>query len=222
MTNKIILFLGIACLVLAVLYFRSCQAKLPDHSQDKKEVDSLVEKAMKDSIVAFKKIDSAKHTIVVLTKTKDSLTQLLTVTKSDLKGKDKDITGLIDEINKAEGANNTAEALIACDSLKSLYPSTKALVVKYMTESDSLRAVNNHIIGSKDTIIAHLSTLFTTANGSLFETSRLYSNLTVDYRKLVKNSGKRFGIGPQLTVSVVGGRFAICPGLGVTYNLIRF
>src|ERR1700755_271919 len=106
MSNKVTLFLGILLAIFVVLYFRTCQSKLPDHSADKKAVDSMVEKAMQDSIVAFKKIDSVNRTVKVLQKQKDSLTQLLTVTKGSLKGKDNDISALIEEINKAEGANN--------------------------------------------------------------------------------------------------------------------
>lgn len=213
----------ILCAIAIVCYcFKGCGPKLPDHSQDQKTVDSLVQKAISDSIVTFKRIDSATRTIVILNKEKDSILKLLVGAKIFLTLKNEMISDMINNINASEKNLDTAKIIAGCDSLIALYPSTKALVSTYISQNDSLIKVNNSILSDKDTIIKRISDLYSMSNTSLFETSRLYGNLQTDYKKAVKSAGKRFGIGPEISVGLVGGRFAVVPGLGIHYSLLKF
>jgi len=185
-------------------------------------VDSIVKKAISDTVLVHHFADSVNRENIVLKGQRDSLLYLLGVTKGSLKGKDRDIQALIDNINQAEAGNNQGAALVACDSLKTAYPIAKGLVTQYIRSNDSLIKVNDLISRNKDTIIWRLNSAFTDANNSLFEISRQYGVVSGSYKKALKQAGKRWGIGPQIGVSVVGDKFAPVISFGVTYNLIKF
>ena len=223
MQNKIIFILSLALLVAIVLLWRSCnKPDIHEQTEHQKRVDSLVQRAIADSIAKVRLQDSANKKIAILSHQKDSLENILAVTKGSLKGKDKDIQGLIDEINKAESSNNLTEALIACDSLKTAYPIARGLVTQYITTNDSLRKANNAIISQKDTIIGRLNGFFTDANNRLFEVSRLYGLQGEDLKKAQKNANKRFSVGPVVGGGIGGGKLSPFIGIGVTYSFIKF
>ena len=221
--RKIITILVLACLILGILlYMKSCKPGAPDHSAGDRKVDSLNAILKVHDSATFKVIDSVKRVAATAIKAKDSLIKELTVIKGSLKGKDKDIAGLVEEINAAETARDTLALLNACDSLKMAYPIAKGLVTQYIMRNDSLIAVNAQIITAKDTIIGRLSSLFTETNNTLFETSREYNNLSADYKKMVKKAGRRFGVGPEVTIGLVNGNISVVPGIGLHYSFIRF
>lgn len=221
--GKLTFILGVALLIVSVLLWRSCQSK-PSSSDDerKKSVDSLVQKAIADSIVKRQVLDSANKKIAILSHAKDSLENILALTKGSLKGKDKDIQALVDEINKAESNNDQSAALAACDSLKAAYPIAKGLVTQYITTNDSLRKTTTDIISQKDTIIGNLNRLFTEANNQVFQFSRLYNLQSDDLKKALKNANKRWGVGPQVGIGIAGNKIGPYIGVGVQFNLFKF
>lgn len=221
--SKIITILVVTVLILGVLlYMKSCKSVTPDHSAGDRKIDSLNAILKVHDSATFKVIDSVKQVAAIAIKAKDSLAKELTVIKGSLKGKDKDIAGLVDEINAAETARDTFALINACDSLKLAYPIAKGLVTQYISRNDSLIAVNAQIITAKDTIIARLSGMFTETNNALFEVSRQYGNLSTDYKKMVKKAGRRFGVGPEVTIGLVNGNISIVPGIGLHYTFIKF
>lgn len=221
-SNKIILALGIVCLVMAFCLWKSCQKAIPSVVNNDKIVDSVTKKAVRDSANFKKGYDSLSHKVVGLQKDNDSLRKESIATRITLKGKDKDIQGFIAYINSAEDRKDTAAMLAGCDSLKKAYPIAKGLVTQYININDSLRRVTTEVITTKDTIIGRLNLAYTQSNNSLFEVSRQYGIVTGEYKKVSKDAGNRFGIGPQVTVGVVGGKFAVVPGIGVHYTIIKF
>lgn len=221
--SKIITILTAVCLVLGILlYIKSCKPRIPDHSAGDRKVDSLNAILKVHDSATFKVIDSVKKVATIAIRAKDSLIKELTVIKGSLRGKDKDIAGLVEEINAAESARDTLALLNACDSLKMAYPIAKGLVTQYIMRNDSLIAVNAQIITAKDTIIGRLNEMFTETNNSLFEVSRQYGNLSTDYKKMVKKAGKRFGVGPEVTIGLINGNIVVVPGFGLHYSFIRF
>lgn len=221
--GKLTFILGVALLIVSVLLWRSCQSK-PSSSDDerKKSVDSLVQKAIADSIVKRQVLDSANKKIAILSHAKDSLENILALTKGSLKGKDKDIQALVDEINKAESNNDQSAALAACDSLKAAYPIAKGLVTQYITTNDSLRKTTTNIISQKDTIIGNLNRLFTEANNQVFQFSRLYNLQSDDLKKAKKNANRRVGIGPVIGGGIADNKVVPFFGVGITYSLFKF
>lgn len=211
-----------ALLVVCVLFWRSCQTQ-PDASlQRDKEVDSLVQKAISDSIVKNKFIDSTNKKIAIISHAKDSLEELLSVIKGSLKGKDKDIQALVDEINKAESNNDQSAALAACDSLKAAYPIAKGLVTQYISTNDSLRKATAAIISQKDTVITHLNSLFTESNNQVFQFSRLYNLQTEDVQKYKKQASKRWSIGPGIGGTVIDGKIKPVIDVSIHYDIFKF
>jgi hypothetical protein len=222
MSSKIIFILALALLIVCVLFWRSCQSNPSSSTKRDKAVDSLVQKAIADSIVKNKVLDSANKKIAVLSHVKDSLENILALTKGSLKGKDKDIQALVDEINKAEANNDQSAALAACDSLKAQYPIAKGLVTQYISTNDSLRKSTGAIIAQKDTIIGSLNRLFTEANNQVFQFSRLYNLQSGDLKKAQKSANKRFSIGPVFGGGIADNKIVPFVGIGLTYSLIKF
>lgn len=223
MSNKIIFFLSIALLVVVVLYWKSChKSTLTPPTQSDKTVDSIINKAISDSIITKAKVDSLSKGITVLSRVKDSLLSIITISKGDLRGKDKDIQALIEEINKAGQMKDTLALLVDCDSLKRAYPVAKGLVTQYIRSNDSLIKVNDLIIKNKDTIIGRLSASYNESNSMLFETSRLYGNVSAETKTLLKQSGKKWGIGPGFGASVIDGKIKPVISFSIHYDLFKF
>lgn len=211
------------CIVALFAYiFRGCQQKPPDHSGDKKSVDSTLQIVSSHDSASKIKIDSINGIVLSLQKAKDSLSNLVKETKIDIREKGKDIQGLIDELNNSESEKDTLRTLKNCDSLKDQFVSAKGLVGRYIYENDSLVRLNGQIIANKDSIIGRVSAMFTETNQALFSTSLKYNNLYVDYLKAGKSASKRFGVGPQLTVTYINGNFTVAPGVGLHYSLFKF
>jgi hypothetical protein len=212
----------VAVLLAGVAYFcRGCGHNIgPDHSNDKRDVDSIVEKSMADSIKWGIQRDSVYKIIAFLQMGKDSLTKVITTYKVDIHRQGQDIQGLLDELDKAEADKDTASYYAGCDSLRGEFATAKGLVLHYMSANDSLASTNFHILTQKDTIIGRLSLLYTEANNSLFDVSRRYNLLYSDYKK-INVKPKRWGIGPGIDVVYVNG-IKIVPSIGLHYDFIKF
>src|ERR1700744_1024705 len=155
--NKIVFILGLSLLVVVVLYWRSChKSTLIPPTKSDSTVDSIVRRAIADTLQVHHFADSVNKENIVLKNQRDSLLHILDLTKSSLKGKDKDIQALIDDINKAEADSNQNAALAACDSLKAAYPIAKGLVTQYINTNDSLKRTTAQLLTNKDTIIGRL------------------------------------------------------------------
>lgn len=220
--SKLTLILGIACAVFLALWLRSCQSTPLDTTIADRKVDSINTVLKVHDSAHIRVIDSAAKVIVKERRRGDSLEHGMSLIKGSLKGKDKDIAGLVERINEAEQAKDTAAIMAGCDSLKMTYPIAKGLVTEYIMRNDSLMAVNHAIISEKDTIVAHLNAMGTEANASLFEISRQFGNVSAQLKTEIKKSAKRFGIGPQITLTYIDGRVTVAPGIGITYSFIRF
>lgn len=214
--------MSIALLVVVVLYWKSChKSTLTLPTQSDKTVDSIINKDISDSIITKAKIDSLSQGVTILSRVKDSLLSIITISKGDLRGKDKDIQALIDEINEAGQRKDTLALLADCDSLKAAYPLAKGLVTQYIHSNDSLIKVNDAIIKNKDTIIGRLNEAYTVSNTGLFEISRQYGIVTGEYKKSLKQSGKKWGIGPGIGGSVIDGKFKPVISFSIHYDLIK-
>lgn len=213
----------IAIVVIAVLWFllKGCGNKPgPDHVNDKNQVDSIVQKAISDSVKWGIKRDSIFKIIAILQKGKDSLSGIINAYKVDIRAKGADIQDLIDELNASESAKDTLRTLSFCDSLKAQFETAKGLVSHYITANDSLAAENSHIITQNHTIIEHLSSMLTESNNQVFDISRRYGILTDDYNK-INVKPKRWGIGPGIEVVYMSG-VKVVPSVGIHYDLFKF
>lgn len=223
MTNKIIFGLSLALLVVVVLYWESChKSTLIPPTKSDSTVDSIVKRAIADTLQVHHFADSVNKENIVLKNQRDSLLHVLDVTKGSLKGKDKDIQALIDNINQAEAGNNQSAALAACDSLKAAYPIAKGLVTQYINTNDSLKRSTNQLLSNKDTIIGRLSSAFNEANNQVFELSRTYGNLSADYKKALKQANKRWSIGPSAGYGIAGKGMGPFIGISLNYSLFKF
>src|ERR1700749_3663321 len=221
--SKITFILGLSLLVVVVLYWRSChKSTLIPPTKSDSTVDSIVKRAIADTFRVHHFADSVNRENVVLKNQRDSLLHILDLTKSTLKGKDKDIQALIDNINQAEAANNQSAALAACDSLKAAYPIAKGLVTQYINTNDSLKRATSQLLANKDTIIGRLSSSFNEANNQVFELSRTYGNLSADYKKALKQANKKWSIGPSAGFGIAGNGVGPFIGLTITYSLFKF
>lgn len=215
-----ILIAALFCLCFWFLLIRGCVKIGPDHSADKTANDSTVEKAIKDSLAWGVQKDSICKIIAFLQMGKDSLSKIITTYKVDLHRQGQDIQGLLDELDKAETDKDTAEYVRGCDSLRNEFVTAKGLVLHYMSANDSLASTNIHILTQKDTVIAHLSSLYSEANNSLFDVSRRFNLLYGDYQKL-NVKPKRWGIGPGIDIVYVNG-VKVVPSIGLHYDFVRF
>jgi hypothetical protein len=221
--KKLLLYIGLIIVASWIVgfLFKGCAKPGPDHSGDKKQIDSLTAVIKVHDATHQKEIDSVVKDNVTLHNEKDSLIAIHKADELSLISQGEDIAGLIDQINKAESTKDTAGIISGCDSLKNQFLSAKGLVVKYVRVNDSLLVVNDKIIANKDEIIGRLNKMYTETNQGLFETSLKYNNLYADYKK-VNVKQKRFGIGPVVAVGISGGKIAVIPGIGVQYSLIKF
>jgi len=221
--SKVTFILGLALLVVIVLYWRSCHKTtvIPPIKSDS-TVEAILKAHTKDSIETRNFADSVGKINVVLKSQRDSLLHILDLTKGSLKGKDKDIQGLIDNINAAEAENNQSAALAACDSLKAAYPIAKGLVTQYINTNDSLKRATDKLLTNKDTIIGRLSTAFNEANAGLFEISRQYGIVSDNYKKALKQTNKRWSIGPVGGYGITGNGLQPFIGIGISFSLIKF
>jgi len=177
---------------------------------------------VKGKLAEFQHVyDSVKAANVVLQKDKDSLVGVVAAYKIDLKSKGNDIQDLINSLDESEDAKDTLRQLTLCDSLKGQFASAKGLVGAYIHANDSLSALNNQIITSKDAIIGRLNGMFTDANNSLFQVGLKYDQLYADYKRL-NVKPKRFGIGPSIGYYATPN--GLKPGLGIsfTFSIIKF
>lgn len=221
--NKVAFILGIVCLALIVLYWRQCHSSpLPPPTKSDSTVNEIVKKAASDTLTYKKFADSVVGVNKVIVRKNDSLVGILNLSKGLLKGKDKDIQGLIANINKAEAANNQTAALAACDSLKAAYPIAKGLVTQYINTNDSLRKSTVLLLANKDTLLNRISGLYQQTNNQLFEVSRLFGNVSSDYKKALISNKKRFGLGPFVGVGIADGKIVPTFGVGLTLSLFKF
>lgn len=220
---RIVFILSVICVVLVFLLVRSCTDK--PNTQDAQrdhEVDSIRQKAIADSTQWHKDKDSLSKINTVLSHQKDSLERIAAAGKQALKGKDVDISNLVDKINAAEANHNDSAALAACDSLKAQHPIIRQIAATYINANDSLKRVNDSIINFKNSIIARLNGLYSEANNSLFQISNDYGNQKVELQKAQKDAKRRFGIGPQISVGVFSGKIILIPAIGLHYTLIKW
>src|ERR1700681_4360925 len=98
MSNTIITVLIVVCLILGIVAFRSCQPKAPDHTAGDKKVDSITSVLKTHDSASLKVVDSVKKIAAIAIKSKDSLTKEILTIKGSLKGKDRDIQGLVDAL----------------------------------------------------------------------------------------------------------------------------
>lgn len=221
--NKITFIFGIICLVLIVLYWRQCHpSTLVYPTKSDSTVDAIVNKAISDSIKLNHVIDSLQNDYVLLEIQNDSLTSEINTTKADLHTKGGYILSLIDQYNKAKNGKDSGLALTNCDSLIDEVLQAKGMVTVYENQNDSLGKLTAKIIANKDTVIRRLSTAFNEADAQLFEVSRTYGNMSADYKKVLKQSGKKWGFGPVAGLGIAGNGVAPFFGIGVSYNLIKF
>lgn len=205
----------------AWLLLRNCGKIGPDHSMDKKVVDSIVEKALRDSIAGKKHVDYLTDSLAQERHKNDSLSSLQHQSEEKVHEAGNKIAMQIAVINALKEKKDTIGELNACDSLKNLYEGAAKIVGGFEYLSDSLITRLKLERGLSDSTKNYIWSMFSSANQNLFEVSRKYGNLYADYQKLNKKP-KRFGIGPELTVSIVNGNVKIVPGIGAHYSLIKF
>lgn len=183
--------------------FKGCGKLGPDHSQDKKTLDSTtaIVKAINDR--AQKKVDSIAKINLGLSRTSDSLIVLVKASKYGVNVKGQEIAGLIARINQLQDSRDTIGQLSNCDSLQGAVTDAIGLVGHYEQLTDSLETTLKSQLSNKDTIIARLDTMFSTANNQLFQTGLKYDQLYNDYNKVNASLKKNKLIGSGLAIAIL-------------------
>lgn len=213
---------GIAVVVIfGILWKQGCLNKPgPDHSSDKKFVDSITirVKNYRDSLAHS--LDSFKWVNSRLNNDKDSLTAIIVSYERTLDKQGNDIGALLSDLNNAEAQRDSALVYVKCDSLKNAVMNAKAAVVYYISSNDSLRRINDKIIANKTEIINRINQQLIDCNNSSFAIGLKYDNLYNDYKKIDKP--KRFGIGPSFGCFVTNRGVGYGIGLDLHYDFIKF
>lgn len=189
--------------VICFILLKGCGKTGPDHSQDKKEVDSTAAIIRLNNDRAQKSIDSIALVNISLKKTSDSLTVLVKSSKYYVNVKGQEIAGLISRINELQTAKDTLGQLSNCDSLQEEVTDAIGLVGHYEYLTDSLETTLKTQLSNKDTIIARVNGMFTETNQALFATGLKYDALFSDYNKINKRLKFSRGLGKGLAIAVL-------------------
>jgi len=212
----------VGVLLCVILWENGCNKKPgPDHSSDKKSIDSIAFVMQQHDQQNKYAIDSLSKKADSFKNDKDSLTAIIVSYEKNLAKQSNDIGELIADLNDAEAQKDTLRTLNRCDSLRDAVINAKAVVGYYIFSNDSLRKVNDEIIATKTEIANRLNQQLIDCNNGFFQTQLKYSQLYADYKK-INTKPKRFSIGPFVGAGIMGGQIKVIPGIGITYSLIRF
>lgn len=220
-SNWVMLFLFAALVVCIVILTRGCN-KPPDMTRNNKIVDSITRKEAKDSLDARRYKDSTTKVIAAVRRSNDSLQGKQQVSEVKLNKEGMKVMGLLSKIDSLQNAQDTSGEIAACADLRQTIINDSALLMGYEYLSDSLINRLKLERGQADTVKGHIFNMFSDANQSLFEISKNYSILEANYKKVSAQAKKRFGLGPSVSVGLVGGKITIIPGVGIAYSLIKF
>lgn len=193
----------------------------PDHSQDKVYVDSLVKKAISDSVIAKQTVAHLTDSLSQFRRANDSLEREKNKKEALVNAKEEQIFGWISRIDSLKYANDTAGQLKGCDSLKGLYEDAAKIVGGYEYVSDSLidrLKLERHL---SDSVKNYLWVMFTEANNRSFSIGLKYDNLAADYKK-INVKPKRFGIGPSAGAFITNKGMGYGVGINVHFDIFRF
>jgi len=191
---KLLPYLVILLLLAVILFLRGCDK--PSNVQNDHYGDSLVEKSMRDSLTFSRFKDSATASIDSVIRLKDSAVKENTTYKTALKTANENVSGLLDELDRAETNNDTAAYKNGCDSLRKEVAAAKILVGRYVVSNDSISAYYEQIIKGKDTVIRRIGDMFTETNNLLFQSGLKYNALEVKYNQSINRS--RFHVLPTV------------------------
>ena len=218
MKKLLLISIILLCLIGGVIsLLKGCDK--PSNVQNDHYGDSLVEKAMKDSITYKRFKDSATACLDSLVRIKDSAVKENINYKTALKTANQNVSGLLDELDRAETDKDTASYVLGCDSLRKEVVAAKILVGRYVVSNDSISAYYEQIIKGKDTIIRRVGDLFTETNNSLFQGGLRYSALEQKYNKAIKP--RRFMVGPCISYGVTPNGLKPLVGVSFAYALIK-
>ena len=215
------LVLFVSLVVCVMMLTKGCN-KLPDHTADTHFVDSITNKAKRDSVNGVLYLDSVNKVTAALRKQNDSLEHLKNHSESAVNQAKNSIVKLVSTIDSLKAANDTIGELQGCDDLRQMLVNDSALLVGYEYLSDSLIDKLKQERLLSDTVKTHIFNMFSDANNGLFDISRKYGLLDADYKKAVKMATKRIGIGPELTATLNNGKVVVLPGVGLHYSLFKF
>lgn len=193
----------IAGAIICFLLFKGCGKAGPDHSSDKREMDStgLILKANNDK--SQKTIDSIASVNQSLKKASDSLSVLVKASKYGVNVKGGEIAGLIAKIQQLESSKDTSAQITNCDSLQGEVTDAIGMVGHFEYLTDSLETTLKTQISNKDTIISRLDTMFTQTNNQLFANELKYDQLYNDYNKINKKLKFSRGLGKGIAIAAI-------------------
>lgn len=201
---------------------RSCRTPLPTHVDDQKTVDSI-QTAMSGKITAvLHERDSALDLKEKEHKRGDSLQKIVSVDQISFGVKEHEISSLLDNANRLKENRDTAGLLANCDSIKNELPKAAVLINTLKKDRDDLDSSYTEQLRLSKQANLNINQVLTESNNSLFDISRKYGNLTEDYKKALKQNGKRWSVGPGIGGTVVNGKFAPVIDFSIHYDLFKF
>lgn len=222
--SKIIPYLIIGlCLCAGLVYLlNGCESRRgPDNTSNKIFVDSIINKAKEDSIIAKKIVTHLTDSLGQLRRENDSLETTQKKKEGLVNTAGRQILGLISRIDSLKIANDVSGQLKGCDSLRQLYEDAAKIVGGYEYISDSLidrLKLERHL---SDSVKNYLWGMFTDANNSLFSIGLKYDKLDADYKKL-NGKPKRFSIGPSAGAFITNKGVGYGAGITISYTIIKF
>jgi len=210
-----VIFTAIGC---AIVFFKlkGCNDKPgPDHTQDKVFVDSVVEKAKKDSVEAKVVVSHLTDSLAIMRRENDSLISQQQKSKELVNKAGKQILGLSSRIDSLKKNNDIAGQLAGCDSLRAMYDDAASVVGSYEYMTDSLIGrlkLERHLA---DSVKNYLWNMFSQANNQVFALGLKYDQLHVDYAKINKKPS-RLSFGPSIGVYVT--KEGLRPGIGMSFT----
>jgi hypothetical protein len=209
---------------IAVIWFlaKGCGHKPgPDNSLNKAFVDSITQKAAKDSVEAKKVVASISDSLAYFRRSNDSLHNLQKRSESIVNKAGGRILALNSRIDSLKRIGDVAGQLKGCDSLRKEVENAAKIVSGYEYVSDSLIDRLKAERKQADSVKNYLWGMFSSTNSDLFEISRKYHNLDANYGKL-NVKPKRWGIGPGVGAVITSN--GVKPGISVSlhYDFIRF
>lgn len=216
------IIIGAAIAIGLIIGLRGCERKPgPDHAVDKAVIDSITNKAHKDSAVAAKITAVLTDSLSKLRHANDSLEIDQKWQEGMVLDKATRLKWLIRKIDSLKAKNDTLGQLAGCDSLRDLYEGAAKIVGGYEYLSDSLIDRLKSERKLSDSVKNYLYSMFSQSNNDLFEISRKYNNLYEDYKK-VNVRPKRWSLGPSAGAFITNNGVGYGIGITLSYSILKF
>jgi hypothetical protein len=202
-------FWWVLLILAAVCFFlwKGCKAG-PDHSGDKKAIDSLQAVYTAEKKVDLMRIDSLIHADSAKDIVIDALVAEKVNMQKDLSNRGRIIDQTIKQGQQARQNKDTAAIISNCDSLRDEVIAGKAVVGGYEVLTDSLIKDETAQLAIKDALISNWKGLFLKCDTTQASMFSKYNSLYSDYQKdqsKIKFLNVKTKIGVGLIAALVAG-----------------